>query len=269
MNKAYTTNKTTGQFECVRCNFLCKTKSEICKHVFDEKKKENRLTPFDLHRTNQCGKNSRICRYCHPEDDIKQKDIEQSMKHFCDESNRFDSSIIIKLLRCEYRYRHKFNQKHFDQLIKSNKRKNSLFKMISNRIEKRIKTFDATKDGKQTPFMAHGIDIAMHNLGVCCRWCLMRWYKINYSQILNENIINQISKLTYYYINNYILNGSKSMKQFMTEIKKNKPLDMFYKPGNYLFYKMDGVYEVVLEQKISGKKTNNNNNLLLECAYCR
>ncbi len=45
--------------------------------------------------------------------------------------------------------------------MKSNnyKWKDSLLKMISSRIEKRIKTYDTKKHG------THVIDIAMHNLG--------------------------------------------------------------------------------------------------------
>eukprot|EP00483_Globobulimina_turgida_P009716 UN09735 len=80
-NKTYILNKQTGTFKCLHCNYQSKTKSRICKHVFEEKKKENRLTPFDRHRTKQCGQNSRMCRYCHPEPQIMQKDVDESLNH--------------------------------------------------------------------------------------------------------------------------------------------------------------------------------------------
>ena len=131
-----------------------------------------------------------------------------------------------------------------------------LHETIKRKIIKSIKIYDAAIDSKQTPYVAHGICVTQHILGVCCRWCLKRWYKIDYDVILSDDMIEKITNFVYYFIVNFILNGSESMKNFMNEIPKKTVNDAFFKVSNYYFYKIDGKYHVAENNE---NNTNNEN----------
>ena len=49
------------------------------------------------------------------------------------------------------------------------------------------------RDGKQTPYSGHPVFKAQHAIGVCCRSCLEKWYRIPKGVQLDENQIKDIS----------------------------------------------------------------------------
>ena len=60
-------------------------------------------------------------------------------------------------------------------------------------ITKRLKKYDISKDGKQTPMrQVHPVFIAMHATGCCCRGCLYRIHKIHKEKVLDEKDIDYI-----------------------------------------------------------------------------
>lgn len=62
-------------------------------------------------------------------------------------------------------------------------------------ITKRLSPAFPVKDGKQTPYKGHPVFKAQHAIGVCCRHCLMNWYKIEMHKQLTEDEINQITEI--------------------------------------------------------------------------
>ena len=59
-------------------------------------------------------------------------------------------------------------------------------------ISKRLAPSKPFKDGKQTPYSGHPVFKAQHATGLCCRSCLMKWYKIEKGRELTEEEINSI-----------------------------------------------------------------------------
>ena len=62
-------------------------------------------------------------------------------------------------------------------------------------ITQRLSPAFPKKDGKQTPYSGHPVFKAQHAIGVCCRGCLERWYKIPKGIQLNEKQIKDISEI--------------------------------------------------------------------------
>lgn len=62
-------------------------------------------------------------------------------------------------------------------------------------INKRLKVYDISKDGKQTPTKGHPVFIAQHATACCCRGCLNKWHNIPKDRDLTDKEINFIKAL--------------------------------------------------------------------------
>lgn len=62
-------------------------------------------------------------------------------------------------------------------------------------ITKRLAPAFPKRDGRQTPYSGHPVFKAQHAIGVCCRHCLEKWYRVSRGIQLDENQINDISKI--------------------------------------------------------------------------
>jgi len=196
---------------------------------------------YSNHKDKKCGLNSRKCRYCHIEKEICKEDLVK-WKNYKDYDNKYKT--ITTLLTIEARYRHKLETKHLEQLTRAFKSKGtrSLKSMISSRINKRIK-IKPLNDGKQTPYMGHAIDMAMHTTAVCCRFCVEHWHNIKNSKdyILNEKEINYLDDVVYTYITEFLIPDGV-FRDWMTS--KITPSGQFYEHGKYVIQKKEGKWIV-------------------------
>ena len=60
-------------------------------------------------------------------------------------------------------------------------------------VNSRLKVYNSTKDGKQTPMrQTHPVFIAQHATATCCRGCIEKWHHIPKEKVLNNNEIDSI-----------------------------------------------------------------------------
>ena len=60
-------------------------------------------------------------------------------------------------------------------------------------VNSRLKVYNSTKDGKQTPMrQTHPVFIAQHATATCCRGCIEKWHHIPKEKKLNDIEIDYI-----------------------------------------------------------------------------
>ena len=60
-------------------------------------------------------------------------------------------------------------------------------------VNSRLKVYNSTKDGKQTPMrQTHPVFIAQHATATCCRGCIEKWHHIPKEKTLNDIEIDYI-----------------------------------------------------------------------------
>ena len=60
-------------------------------------------------------------------------------------------------------------------------------------VNSRLKVYNSTKDGKQTPMrQTHPVFIAQHATATCCRGCIEKWHHIPKEKTLNDKEIDYI-----------------------------------------------------------------------------
>lgn len=231
---------------CHETNF--ETKKDAVKHCQEYRWEQGKVTPWELHRYNRCAKDSRVCRYCHPEMELGKQDVYVGSK-----LNSPDLSIdkrIKLLLSVEQRYRNKFLPEHIPQLQKKakDKGKYSMYNMIRSRIVKRQQKIPEN-DGYQTPYISHYLDPAFHATATCCRGCIERWHHIDRKDHeLTEEEVNRLTDVVYRYLIDYIIDGP--LEKWMTEIPdRDIRSEPFYEPGV-------SVKGIKLQKEIKGDRTN-------------
>ena len=184
-----------------------------------------------------------------------------------------DIITIKSLLSSEYRYRHKLNKKHVKQLHNAMLKPDTLKRTFISKINKRIKIFDKNKDGKQTPYITHFIDVISHTLGICCRVCLLRWHKIEFNVILDDTQINLLSEFAMLFIGEFLMNSMDDLKTWFYELKNDDDsrlhttIDNVYKFHYYyewnnefeLYRQNDGKWNIIM-WKIDKSNDNDNSN---------
>ena len=74
--------------------------------------------------------------------------------------------------------------------------KNGMEKIRSHAMDfvnSRIRIYDETKDGKQTPMSSHPVFKAQHATAFCCRGCMEKWYGIPKTQTLTDDQVERIA----------------------------------------------------------------------------
>ena len=108
--------------------------------------------------------------------------------------------------------------------------------MILNRINKRIRV-KPYNDGRQTSYLAHGVDVAMHTTAVCCRYCIEHWHGIDSRKeyVLTEKDVNYLKDVVLTYLTEFIVPKGE-FRDWMS----SKELDdgFFYEPGEYEIKKL-------------------------------
>lgn len=226
-NKYYYTDKETKDFICLCHNRHFKTRDQVYKHCVDNRVETNTLTDYDKHFRKLCGRRSRGCRYCHPEVEISTIDVKAGVIH--KGKGEDIHGTIITLLQLESRHRNKFSQEHLNQLEKVVKNDN-LEKMIRERIEKRLRV-KPEKDGYQTPYVKHAIDVAGHTTATCCRGCVHRWHGYSKTKDLSDQEVDYLVKLVYTYLIEYIYPEGE-VRKWMIEQEPNEK-GWYYTPGEY------------------------------------
>ena len=183
-------------------------------------------TAYELHyRLHQCARDSRVCRYCHPEGPLCEMDADIA-------SGVREAPAPIRLsnlFRSEMRYRNKFSEKHLNDLRRA-ANGGRLRTMIQRRLEKRIRNV-TENDGRQTPYLAHGIDVACHFCATCCRRCTGKWHATHKTDPLSNRDINKLVDFMLMFIMQCIL-LSPSIQQVMTEHpQRNLVSACYYQPA--------------------------------------
>lgn len=161
-----------GGYECVRCGVVLPTMRAICSHSYAERKRLGVLSEWDLHRTWQCKRNSRFCRYCHPE-----RALAGSHPHGYEPDGTLETFFKAIVPR-EGRYRNKFSREHLAKLDRYAPRE--LREAIEKALEGRVRA-KPESDGKQTPYVGSPPDpiaVASHTCAACCRGCIGRWHRV-------------------------------------------------------------------------------------------
>jgi hypothetical protein len=273
-NKNY---KTVGtQYQCVRCDRLFDSRSEVATHSLDERRKDGTLSDYDRHFLRECGRDSRICRYHHPEREIggvsptetsaslkadldrlrekardaraelesgtlDREEIGRAKKRLAVAERRALVAFFQLILPREGRYRNKFSAAHLAQLEKI--QPGGLVGVIKKRLEKRVKRL-LPNDGTQTPYVAHAVDVASHTVAVCCRGCIERWHAIpKDSGDLSEAQLDRLSGEVRTYLGEMIVPRGP-VRDWMTELPKAHPLDKFYLEGDYVVSEENGKWNV-------------------------
>ena len=141
--KYYYYDKQKGFWICLCHKTKFSTRQEVRVHSEDHRALNGDLTPYEKHRKDLCGKNSRVCRYCHPEKELCTDDL---IAHQAYDSKGDKFETLVRLLSLEIRNRHRFKKEHFVQLDRAIKG-NRLRSMISTRVLKRLKV-KPYNDGK-------------------------------------------------------------------------------------------------------------------------
>jgi len=187
---------------------------------------------YTHHRNGTCGKSSRMCRYCHPEQELVDDDEKKGLfaRAICPSIHE----RICLLLQNESRYRNKFDSTHFVQLEKAQTRttNHTLEKMIRTRLEKRLRVLQ-DNDGFQTPYLKHGVDVACHCTATCCRECVQKWYGFDVSKKLNDMEMEELFETVYTFITKYLLSENTEFRTWMSEIEFQS---RFYEPGFYVVH---------------------------------
>jgi len=108
-------------------------------------------------------------------------------------------------------------------------KRGSLKKMIMQRLEKRVRNY-GDRDGYQTPYIKHVIDVASHSMAVCCRGCISRWYGFEKKNLLSDQQMHHLYKIVITYLL-WVLKSTK-LRTWMTEIE-HKQKEPYYIPGIY------------------------------------
>nr|QBK89525.1 MAG: protein of unknown function DUF4186 [Pithovirus LCPAC001] len=223
------------------------------------------MTNFEKHFDGLCGHSSRVCRYCHPDKELCQDDLKGWLK-IKKEGVVHKYKILTSMLEIEARNRNRFDKKHFKQLEMAFNRqgKYSLSKMIMSRIVKRLK-IKVVNDGKQTPYLAHGIDVAFHTTGVCCRTCVYHWHNIEQNHILTEQEMKYLLDVVYTYITEFVL-PEGSFRSWITSKSEGSEIrtQPYYIPGRYKIVKNDDKWEVLYLGESLYKELTNWNDFLKE-----
>lgn len=231
-NKNFYHDKDREVFVCVCHNTDFSTLKECFKHCKAVKRERGEESAYDRHYRSCCGKNSRICRYCHQELEIGSIDVKASNAYPGPKEGDVHT-IITTLLALEHRYRNKFSEEHLEDINRAIKR-GTLEKMVRSRMEKRLRAM-SKRDGYQTPYTAHGIDVGSHTCATCCRGCLSRRYKIPKNRDLTDEEIDFLVDTLVTYLVEYI-HTPGPVREFMTERPPNEQ-GYFYEPGEYIITK--------------------------------
>ena len=240
-----------------------------------------------------CAKNSRICRYCHPEASLVKADIEASCRYIPSytsevtrglildapgqgytkhsaqidiyessgehnpENDDYFSDFLIYILSQESRYRNKLYPRHIEE-VRTNIENGKLYSKIYTKINKNLGVL-LDKDGVQCPYVATGIDVALHTLGMCCRGCLERHHKIRRESNLTIKQIEQLSRLVVYYFVEFLnISEDNATLSFMSNKPQYDPkVHMYYQPGKYLITKDSDGFNVQLTDKSYEKLVGN------------
>lgn len=164
-----------------------------------KRKLERKVNPkwVEHYRNPRHVSNSRKCRYCHPE--LDKCDIDVDYANFVKNVEFKEETFATRLnclLQSEMRFRNKFQEKHFADLIRCK----DLKKMILTRLTKRIQEYDQVHDGTQTPYLKHAVDVASHFCAVCCRGCLQTWYCIPRTGRLSNETVNKLAEFVLYFL---------------------------------------------------------------------
>jgi hypothetical protein len=208
------------------------------------KQTPNPNTPYNKHFRRACGLDSRICRYCHPAAELGQQDVIQgklySLIRTSSPAPKELEVRITSLLSQELRYRNKFQPVHYQQLEAAQARKkgHTLEVMIRARLEKRLRHVPKN-EGKQTPYLAHAIDVAMHTMATCCRGCVFRWHGFsrNPDHVLTDQEIEILYQVLYTFITQFVLPDGP-LRTWLTELPGavGQP---YYEHGDYAFEKQN------------------------------
>ena len=222
----YKIDKNNKVYTCLCHDASFNNRDEVYSHCILYKKENGNESKYEKHRRGGCGKQSRMCRYCHPEKIMSAGNIPPE-EHIG--KGVYIHGTIEVLLRREGRYRNKFKEEHLKQLDVAY-RGNRLEKMIRSRLEKRIK-IKPHNDGHQTPYIKHGIDVASHTCAVCCRTCIYNWHGLNKIKELENDEIDFLVKVMLTYIIEYIIPDGP-VRNFMKELNINEK-GWYYNPGVY------------------------------------
>ena len=72
-------------------------------------------------------------------------------------------------------------------------------------VNKRLRVYDANKDGRQTPMkQVHPVFISQHATATCCRGCIEKWHHIPKEKVLSDKEIDYIVNLIIMWIESEI-----------------------------------------------------------------
>jgi hypothetical protein len=239
-NKCFSFNKEMQLFVCSCHGTQFGTHAQLYKHC----KECQPPSQYDLHFRGQCGKDSRFCRYCHPEAELSQEDIWASRVFAGEGYPGTKAQRLLRLLSLESRYRNKFTEAHLRQLERCHAT-GRLLTMIKTRLDKRLR-FMSKRDGFQTPYVKHGIDVACHACAACCRGCVERWYGFKRGAAVNlsDKEIDVLTGVVHFHISQCIL-GDPSFRVWMMELPRDDYRKQpFYQLGRVTLCEENGVIKV-------------------------
>ncbi len=237
MPRQYYLDKNTDEHVCVQCEARFKERLAIHQHAWQHREQDGTLTAWDLHRTRRCARTPRICRYCHP---VRRPRVAGEVEPDAYRKEPYSvSGVLTALLSNERRYRNKFSPKHMAQLTRAAKRATTLRRMIRGRHERRLKAV-RDDDGRQTPYVAHAVDVACHATATCCRGCVARWHRFPKLDEHGERItltdaqLDHLEHVVYTFVTQYVLPVGALRTWFQALPRTNLQTDYYYNTGRFL-----------------------------------
>lgn len=200
--------------------------------AYAQRKQLGMLTPWDRHFTRQCGRNSRYCRYCQPEESMYLEDSNLAVQlsvlsRSCHSSKEIEELRVQHLFQSELRTRHKLTAKHVEELWQLHRR-SKMFATIRGKLAKRIQPADIPNDGRQTPYTKHAIDVLSHFFGVCCRSCLHQWYFVPWSRALSDRFIDELATFMTRIISECFLQSPEILATMMETVRDKFKVEPYY-----------------------------------------
>ena len=232
MGKTYTYDKDISTYQCVTCDAAFETAFDIRTHVRAHRAEAGTLTPWDMHKARQCPRNPQICRYCHP---VRRPKAEGEVDPAVYRQQPYTTKTAIEaLLSNEGRYRNKFSTTHFAQLDRAAKKAVTLRQLIRRRLESRLREV-RDDDHRQTPYVAHAVDVAQHATATCCRGCVERWHRFakwdgNKQPLrLTDAQVQHLENVVYTFITQYVLPHGHLRAWFQELLRTNHQTEVYYK----------------------------------------